>query len=323
MTLALACSAKSRTPDSNVPPANARNAAAGDAASGASAPDPLPANAPNAGSTSSGTAGLTGPSMRDATVGSLDAAVVPGDAGVREPDAAAADAAAIPPVCALDAGTDPGCASHLCSADGNTFLVVEGDEPWMVGGLDWVASVCELPLGWASASTADRRQLVYAVARQDVNALNAGSLVLVYWGNPTSPPTSARVCAFKVRRDSFPACPETTTPPRHPSLIGCRGPRDPGCAVCKEPSRPGYRSSEGDWYNVSSTEAPAGCEVDCPVCATCDYRTDEQSRALGERPECEPCPTERGIDSCFVPRGCACWCETRTQLRNACPTLVP
>lgn len=114
---------------------------------------------------------------------------------------------------------------------------------------------------------------------------------------------------------------------KDPSMIGCRGPRDPGCAVCKMIGTSNeFRSSydDADWYDEYAMFPPAGCsEADCPACASCSYRDEAESRALGARPECEPCPADTGLDPCFDRASCECFCQTQKRLREACPTLVP
>lgn len=117
-------------------------------------------------------------------------------------------------------------------------------------------------------------------------------------------------------------CAEASASP-DPSLQGCRGPLDTQCAVCRGPEG-GYlhASPNQDWYNKASVAPPEGCKQGCPACASCSYREEQQVKALERRPECLPCgPSD---DACFdAPGSCKCWCETRSKLMRACPTLFP
>lgn len=122
-------------------------------------------------------------------------------------------------------------------------------------------------------------------------------------GTQTDPPVSA---------------PDAGEP--HESFVGCRGPLDPGCAECKD-GEDGYnRAQEGtDWYNWWSVEG--SCEPDCPACASCSYRDEAEAIELGYRQECEPCNGDTGIDPCFGPNSCECYCQTKAAISASCPTL--
>jgi hypothetical protein len=105
----------------------------------------------------------------------------------------------------------------------------------------------------------------------------------------------------------------------HESFVGCRGPLDPGCAECKDGDDGYNRAQEGtDWYNWSSVDGT--CEPDCPACASCSYRNEADAIELGHRPECEPC-VDPGVDPCFGPSSCGCYCSLKSWLSVACPTL--
>lgn len=107
----------------------------------------------------------------------------------------------------------------------------------------------------------------------------------------------------------------------HPSFVGCRSPREPGCAECKAGENDYRRShSDADWYNSSGVEAV--CEPVCPPCALCTFHDERIARDFELRQECLPC-VETGVDPCFDVETCACWCRQRDVLRAACPTLVP
>jgi len=299
-------------------PADAAAAPAGDGSASSSAGSGIGAGSSGA----SGTAAMNAGAAASMDAGPAGAGGAAGDAALPAPDARASDAG--PVACMVDAGTDGSCAGHLCSVDGVTFLALRGDEPWTAGGLNWVASICERPIGWPAAATTDSRDILYALALSDVSEIEAGAPVLVYWGNPDSAPIRAQACAVEAAAQ-LPACPETTTPPTHPSMLGCRGPLDPGCAVCRDASGSFHHASpEGtDWFNAASPEPPAGtCGSECPLCGTCSYRDEQTTRELPARSECQPCPADDGLDPCFGAGSCECWCATYKTLRAACPTLL-
>ncbi|MFT3926630.1 MAG: hypothetical protein QM778_29065 [Myxococcales bacterium] len=121
--------------------------------------------------------------------------------------------------------------------------------------------------------------------------------------------------------------PDASSAGKAPSLQGCRGPLDPGCAVCRDDvaGKPSYLSASAanvDWYNVRSSSAPVGCDGACPTCASCSYHDQQDLAALGERPECLPCPANTGLDPCYGPGSCTCWCSLQAALKASCPTLA-
>lgn len=107
------------------------------------------------------------------------------------------------------------------------------------------------------------------------------------------------------------------------SFAGCRAPSEPGCATCCYQGR-GYctelsASSGSDWYNVSTAHGTV-CPADCARCAPCSISREQQARDLVCRPECD-CSRDPGIDPCFTPSGCGCYCVRRASLRTECPEL--
>jgi hypothetical protein len=134
---------------------------------------------------------------------------------------------------------------------------------------------------------------------------------------PTNAPVSGNDAA--VERDAMATSEGAGAP--HESFEGCRGPADPGCEACAERDGGGFRSaSDGaDWFNVSSVDS--SCGADCPVCASCTYRDEEDARALELRQECLPCTDDPGVDPCFGPNSCGCQCLHYNHLRERCPTL--
>jgi hypothetical protein len=104
---------------------------------------------------------------------------------------------------------------------------------------------------------------------------------------------------------------------------GCRAPDELGCSTCctEDPLTASCVSRTGaSWYNVVGS-APGLCPTDCPPCARCSLRDEEQLRGLVERPECGDCSGDLGPDPCFTPGGCACYCATRLELVERCGEL--
>jgi hypothetical protein len=240
-----------------------------------------------------------------------------GDALVGSPDPTSSN-------CAIDAGAASTCEAYLCKSANGTALALRQAETWRVGALDWVGALCARSIGWGTG-TSDRRHLLYLLTAADVREINAGTPISVYWGGPGDSPgaPSALGCAF-VPESPTPDCPVTATAPRHASFDGCRAPMEPNCAVCQYSygGRVSYRSSDGgDWYNVSQTASTA-CSGACPQCASCTQRDQTEVEQLGSRPECLPCPLNAGLDPCYMPRSCDCWCSRRNRLYERCPTLA-
>lgn len=121
-------------------------------------------------------------------------------------------------------------------------------------------------------------------------------------------------------------------------LQGCRAPDEPGCTQCYEASPGGadggvvmswQRSGVSDaelaasgtapWFNAVSAvaERPAGV----PACAQCLEREEQELRALGERPECD-CTQPTGVDPCFSPDSCGCYCQRARSLAQSCPAAA-
>jgi hypothetical protein len=70
------------------------------------------------------------------------------------------------------------------------------------------------------------------------------------------------------------------------------------------------------WYNVTGFEK--SCPSGCQPCASCSKRDEKELRAL-VRPEGCDCSKDPGIDPCFSPRSCGCYCERYTYLSKQCP----
>ena len=106
------------------------------------------------------------------------------------------------------------------------------------------------------------------------------------------------------------------------SIIGCRAPTT-GCERCCLPSRSGHvilaaLAGEGDVYNLTDHRDGA-CPSDIPSCARCSNDEERLLRQLAAAPVCE-CPSgDVGIDPCYSPTGCACFC-TRLEIALAACT---
>jgi hypothetical protein len=141
----------------------------------------------------------------------------------------------------------------------------------------------------------------------------------------------AGACASRgAEQDSTPAQAEA-------ELQGCRAPDESGCERCYEAlpgdggvvmswSRAGVSDEElaasgtTPWFNALAVvdEPPAGV----PACAQCLLREEQELRALGERPECD-CTQPTGVDPCFTPGECGCYCERTLSLAKSCPSAAP
>jgi hypothetical protein len=105
------------------------------------------------------------------------------------------------------------------------------------------------------------------------------------------------------------------------ALVGCRSPEEPSCTSCcvfEGKSCTVMRwSSQGSsgvfkpWYNESA---------DCPRCASCLQRDEQELRTLlASGKKCDCAKTKIGIDPCFAPDSCACYCKRLKALTHACP----
>eukprot|EP00808_Paulinella_micropora_P017443 g8724.t1 len=91
---------------------------------------------------------------------------------------------------------------------------------------------------------------------------------------------------------------------------------------------PGYQSLRGlhrvcplpetnDSYNLFSfLQQP--CDSDCPPCADCLARFEQDLAQLGQRPECD-CSREYGVDPCSFFSSCGCYCLRYNSLIERCP----
>jgi len=114
------------------------------------------------------------------------------------------------------------------------------------------------------------------------------------------------------------------------ATIGCRAPQEQGCEQCCETATGAdgiascvvrSASSGGDWYNAVESLDEA-CPQDCPPCAACSLRDEEQLTELEARSDCACDSIVVGIDPCFAPMSCECFCQGYSALAQACPHLV-
>lgn len=108
------------------------------------------------------------------------------------------------------------------------------------------------------------------------------------------------------------------------ALEGCRAPNEPGCEFCYVLRPDGVceaysgSAARDDYfvYNVV-TVSDGGCERG-PRCASCLRETEAALCAETTFPECD-CRQPPGIDPCFAPESCGCFCQVGGQNRKACP----
>ena len=113
------------------------------------------------------------------------------------------------------------------------------------------------------------------------------------------------------------------------ALAGCRAPEDPGCSICciatlescmvKSWASHENSGTAAPWYNNTASEKK--CPSDCPRCASCSQRSEKELRALLMRgPQgCDCAKVPIGIDPCFAPMSCACYCSRWQDLTTQCP----
>lgn len=108
------------------------------------------------------------------------------------------------------------------------------------------------------------------------------------------------------------------------ALEGCRAPNDPGCEMCWISNPDGAcsilsgRARAGELWVYTSGSRETDCPAAGPRCAHC-MRNSEASLCQPERRECN-CQLDPGIDPCFAPGSCACYCSIRDEARKACPS---
>lgn len=130
----------------------------------------------------------------------------PGDAHAPT-DASTSDAAS-DANCArvtADAGS-LGCSARLCTRDGATWVTLYGSDPWRVGGLSWLASICTDSLGWPRHAASDGSSISYPVEAAQRSALRAGAPLYVEWAGPTDTPSERALLCPLVDHDQSLTC---------------------------------------------------------------------------------------------------------------------
>ena len=114
------------------------------------------------------------------------------------------------------------------------------------------------------------------------------------------------------------------------STVGCRAPQEPGCGICcQELTDEAFEPSciqksatgDSDWFDsVERLDGP--CPSDCEPCAACSLRDEQQLVNMEARPDCNCGSIDIGIDPCFAPMSCECYCQSYSALTETCPHLV-
>lgn len=108
------------------------------------------------------------------------------------------------------------------------------------------------------------------------------------------------------------------------ALEGCRAPNEPGCASCYVERSDGscevYSGSarRDDYFVYNMVTVPDdGCK-NVPRCASCFRETEDALCQETMNLDCD-CREPPGVDPCFFPEGCGCFCQQHGQNRKACP----
>jgi hypothetical protein len=113
------------------------------------------------------------------------------------------------------------------------------------------------------------------------------------------------------------------------ALAGCRTPEDSGCSKCCIPTGDScivksWTSNENSgitapWYNNTAFEKE--CPSGCLRCASCSQRSEKELRAflMSGPQKCDCAKVAMGIDPCFAPMSCACYCSRWQDVRTQCP----
>ena len=86
------------------------------------------------------------------------------------------------------------------------------------------------------------------------------------------------------------------------------------------------RSYGADWYNGHNNLLDQTCPHNCPKCASCLLRDEDQLMSLKPPEQCDPteCKTmEIGVDPCHSPDSCECFCLEANSLIEKCPDVQP
>jgi hypothetical protein len=178
------------------------------------------------------------------------------------------------------------------------------------------------------------------VAGSEATPGEAGSTAVVDGAAGTTPPTAGGGGSIEVGgadgsgisgQSGAGAAGEAGSTQEPDATTGCRGPEQEGCAECCEPTTDagGEQScarksatSGSDWYNSIESLGAGACPSDCEACAQCSFRDEEQLAEMETRPDCACDTIVIGIDPCFAPMSCECYCQTYNSLAEACPHLA-
>ena len=174
------------------------------------------------------------------------------------------------------------------------------------------------------------------LARRVASASALAALALACAGaergsDPAAAPSSAVEVqpVSSARASSSDQPPPPRSSPREPRV--CDAPDQPGCNPCcieEEDGRCTLRAWETlgvdvsgiePWYNAQTSAGV--CPEGCRPCSRCDRRARREIDELGARPECD-CSKPVGIDPCFAPSSCECFCRLATSLASRCPKLI-
>ena len=118
------------------------------------------------------------------------------------------------------------------------------------------------------------------------------------------------------------------------SFHGCRGPNEifgkKSCkSCCVQDGKDCFKKAGDDgvnWYNVHHDLLDQTCPDNCPKCASCLLRDEDQLMSLKPPEQCEPedCKTmETGLDPCYGRDSCECFCSEANHLMEKCPDVKP
>jgi hypothetical protein len=107
---------------------------------------------------------------------------------------------------------------------------------------------------------------------------------------------------------------------------GCRDLSITGCPRCCTSSvdQNGVEQcnlDEASQNSITYSSVAGPCSSDCPVCAQCSVQSQQAltNATNNPRPECDCLTLDTGIDPCFGPSGCECFCSTLMGALISCP----
>jgi hypothetical protein len=107
-------------------------------------------------------------------------------------------------------------------------------------------------------------------------------------------------------------------------VAGCRDNASTTCTECCLPNVTTAGNDSCSIYRTNSVQsAPGACPSTCPPCGRCSLASEKSlaNAAAHARPECDCATIDPGMDPCFTPEGCGCFCAGLTSNLNACPQL--